>query len=100
MSESGAQRNLRVLVIDDNRAIHEDFRKILCSTQRHGKTLEDAETLLFDSPATNAGAKRLTFEIDSAYQGKEGLALVQQAAARGRPCATAFVDGGSPPAWG
>jgi two-component system cell cycle sensor histidine kinase/response regulator CckA len=99
MSELGAQRNLRVLVIDDNRAIHDDFRKILCSTQRHGKTLEDAETLLFDSPAPNAGAKRLTFEIDSAYQGKEGLALVQQAAASGRPYAMAFVDVRMPPGW-
>ncbi len=99
MSELGAQRNLRVLVIDDNRAIHDDFRKILCSTQRHGKTLEDAESLLFDSPAPNASAKRLTFEIDSAYQGKEGLALVQKAAESGRPYAMAFVDVRMPPGW-
>ena len=99
MSELGAERNLRILVIDDNRAIHDDFRKILCSTQRHGKTLEDAETLLFDSPAPNAGAKRITFEIDSAYQGKEGLALVQKAAESGRPYAMAFVDVRMPPGW-
>ena len=99
MSALGAQRNLRVLVIDDNRAIHDDFRKILCSTQRHGKTLEDAESLLFDSPTLTAVAKRLTFEIDSAYQGKEGLALVQKAAESGRAYAMAFVDVRMPPGW-
>ena len=39
------------------------------------------------------------FEIDSAMQGREGLAMVQQAVEAGRPYATAFVDVRMPPGW-
>jgi len=37
--------------------------------------------------------------MDSAFQGQEGLARVQQANAEGRPYALAFVDGRMPPGW-
>ena len=39
------------------------------------------------------------FEIESAYQGQEGVALVQQALEEGRPYAMAFVDMRMPPGW-
>ena len=87
--------NHRVLVIDDNKAIHDDLRKILLGevdTQEH---LQDDETLLF-------GMKTLPivrFEIDSAYQGQEGLAKLEQSLAEGRPYALAFVDVRMPPGW-
>ena len=87
----------RLLVIDDNAAIHEDFRKILCESPPHPRGLEEAETLLFG--ATETGLPVITFEIDSAYQGREGLDLVRQAVAEGRPYALAFVDVRMPPGW-
>ena len=31
MNNQDSNKSYRILVIDDNRAIHEDFRKILCS---------------------------------------------------------------------
>jgi len=37
----------RILVIDDNPAIHNDIRKILAKPEASGTSLEDAETLLF-----------------------------------------------------
>jgi PAS domain S-box-containing protein len=39
------------------------------------------------------------FEIDSAYQGQEGLAKLEQSLAEGRPYALAFVDIRMPPGW-
>src|SRR5581483_9534765 len=38
-------------------------------------------------------------EVDSAFQGQEGLEMVKQAAANGRPYAMAFVDVRMPPGW-
>ncbi len=88
--------NKRILVIDDNPAIHEDFRKVLCAT-RGDAQLADAEAILFGSAAP--AAPRSTFEIDSAYQGQEGLEMVKRALAEGRPYALAFVDIRMPPGW-
>ena len=94
-SVSGIERNLRILVVDDTRAIHEDFRKVLCATRTGGSSLEEAAAALFDAPAV--ARKRLDFEIDSAYQGQEALDLVKQAVGQGRPYAMAFVDVRMPP---
>jgi PAS domain S-box-containing protein len=87
--------NHRILVIDDNKAIHDDLRKILLGevdTQEH---LQDDETLLFGMQALPI----VRFEIDSAYQGQEGLAKLEQSLAEGRPYALAFVDVRMPPGW-
>ncbi|HEX4644707.1 MAG TPA: response regulator, partial [Verrucomicrobiae bacterium] len=96
MNTAEAGKNLRILLVDDNRSIHEDFRKILCPAASEG-ALESAEAILFDSPAQAAG--RPVFEVDSAYQGKEGLAMAQKAAQDGRPYAMAFMDVRMPPGW-
>ena len=85
----------RVLIIDDTRAIHEDFRKILSATPR--PALEDLEAALFDSSASPC--PRSQFILDSAYQGAEGLALVERALQEGRRYALAFVDVRMPPGW-
>jgi CheY-like chemotaxis protein len=86
----------RILVIDDNRAIHEDFRKIFNSST-DTESLAAAEANLFgDAPEINPSG---LFQIDSAYQGQEGLSLVTTALAAGKPYAMAFVDMRMPPGW-
>jgi len=89
-------KNRRTLVIDDNPAIHEDFRKILGPAQSN-EALHEARARLFGDapPKTQIGA----FEIDSAQQGQEGLEKVRQALQEGRPYALAFVDVRMPPGW-
>ena len=85
----------RLLVIDDNPAIHEDYRKILV---RDGQAaMSAAEAALFgeDSSAT----ERPTFDVVSALQGREGVELARQALAEGRPYSVAFVDMRMPPGW-
>ena len=98
MTPPVVEKNLRILVVDDNRAVHDDFRKILCSGQESSAGLAAAEELLFGEPA--AAGQMPAFEIDSAYQGEEGLAKARQAAAAGRPYALAFVDVRMPPGLG
>ena len=85
----------RILVIDDMPAIHEDFRKILCTERNRGSKLESLEASLFQE--TNFLGKQSEFEVDSAYQGQEGLARVHHALQENRPYALAFVDVRMPP---
>ena len=88
--------NNRILVIDDNPAIHEDFRKIL-SSKDGVSGLADAEAILFDEVAPVS--ERVSFEIESAFQGQEGLTMVQRALRQARPYALVFVDIRMPPGW-
>lgn len=85
----------RILVIDDTPAIHEDFRKILCTERFRGSKLETLEASLFQE--TSLLGKQSEFEVDSAYQGQEGLARVHHALQENRPYALAFVDVRMPP---
>ena len=90
-------QNNRILIIDDNRAIHEDFRKILLKAADQNDEMEEAEAALFgDAPET---FQLPTFEIDSAYQGEEGLELIEKSLREKRPYAMAFVDVRMPPGW-
>lgn len=85
----------RILVIDDNQAIHEDFVKILVGDEVN-LSLDAAEAGLFGAAEAVAGKK---FRVDSAYQGQEGLALVKKSLEAGDPYTMAFVDVRMPPGW-
>lgn len=88
---------LRILLIDDNEAIHLDFRKIFCLEQETDTALSESRAALFGTvlPTT----VQPNFQIDSAFQGQEGLDLVCRAQAEQRPYAMAFVDVRMPPGW-
>jgi CheY-like chemotaxis protein len=88
--------NRRILVIDDNKSIHDDFRKILAPDDPKRVLLDLAEKTLFGEPQAETPPQ---FEIDSAYQGAEGVQRVQEARQAGRPYAVAFVDMRMPPGW-
>jgi CheY-like chemotaxis protein len=87
----------RILVIDDNAAIHSDFRKLLCPVPT-GRSLDETEAALFDQPLAEAPVQS-GFVIDSAFQGRDGLEKVKRALLMGRPYALAFVDMRMPPGW-
>jgi CheY-like chemotaxis protein len=95
---NSADKEYRILVIDDNPDIHEDFRKLLCLERRANSELEAAEKIIFGSSPEN-GNKQSRFQIDSAYQGHEGLAKLYHALQEGEPYAMAFVDVRMPPGW-
>ncbi len=87
----------RVLIVDDNPAIHEDFRKILCSVSDEDAAADELESLIFGSQAKTES--KVTFELDSAFQGQSALEKIKEALSEGRPYALAFVDVQMPPGW-
>jgi signal transduction histidine kinase len=90
-------RHRRVLVIDDNPAIHEDFRKILCGAMPTADALSRSEAAFFGSSEPQCDAP--CFEIDSAFQGEEALERITAALQENRPYAMAFMDVRMPPGW-
>src|ERR1022692_4512002 len=75
----------RILVIDDNRAIHADLRKVLnqdAQSQAEDQFLA-AEAILLGE--TVPRTEHIGFEIDSAYQGRDGVDMARAACAEGRP---------------
>jgi diguanylate cyclase (GGDEF)-like protein len=89
------QTNRRILIIDDTPVIHDDFRKILAPQVPDTADLHQLEQTLFGTRQ----APHLSFQLDSAYQGQEALALVKRALASGTPYALAFIDMRMPPGW-
>jgi signal transduction histidine kinase len=85
------QPNRRILIVDDNRAIHDDFRKILQG--RAATEITELEAELFGGEQLPSVA----FELTSAYQGERGVELVREACAADRPFALAIVDMRMPP---
>jgi signal transduction histidine kinase/AmiR/NasT family two-component response regulator len=96
MKTQSAEKNRRILVVDDNRSIHSDFQKILAGERATDRT-RAMEAALFGEAADKRQAVR--FELDSAYQGQEGFEMVRRAVAEGRPYAMAFMDVRMPPGW-
>jgi len=89
-------KNLRILVIDDNPVIHEDFRKILATTTASDE-LEQAGASLFDEEPVAVHGE--PFDLSFADQGERGFHMVEQSVAAGKPYALAFVDMRMPPGW-
>jgi diguanylate cyclase (GGDEF)-like protein len=99
MSNTGPLGAKRILIIDDNPAIHQDFRKVLGVQAEHSAqaALDVLEANVFGADV--AASTRPNFEIDSAHQGQEGVTMAHQALTEGRPYAMAFVDMRMPPGW-
>ena len=72
--------NRRILIVDDNPSIHDDFRKVLSEVVECNSELLQAETALFGAQPETAARPRL--ELDSAFQGEEALQKVRNAVAR------------------
>ena len=93
-------KNNRIIVIDDNPAIHADVRKILCPKVSDAASAVDAlEAELLGTTPVSAPRPSANFIVDGAHQGREGLELVKQAVEADRPYAMAFVDVRMPPGW-
>ncbi|MCF3650965.1 response regulator [Synoicihabitans lomoniglobus] len=87
----------RILVVDDNPAIHADIRKILCPEGKLDPSFTALAAEIFDEAVV--GPARADFEIESAFQGQEGLQMVRAAISQDRPFSLAFVDVRMPPGW-
>ncbi len=89
------QSNKRILVIDDQASIREDFEKILGTGADAPVAATDARSAFLgrSNPAPIASS----FELSTAGQGQQGVDLVRASLAEHNPFALAFVDVRMPP---
>jgi two-component system cell cycle sensor histidine kinase/response regulator CckA len=93
--------NNRILIVDDNESIHDDFRKILLSS----KTIEENEyknlelELFGNTNNATMVTTNLDYQIDFVFQGEQALELVEKAERQNKPYALIFMDVRMPPGW-
>ena len=95
----------RILVVDDNAAIHDDFRKVLCGkNEERARRVRALERSVLDGdgdlpPESLKTLEASLYEVDSAFQGEEALERVRGSEREGRPYAFIFMDVRMPPGW-
>lgn len=90
----------RILVVDDTKAIHDDFEKLFFSNRQinisDSEHLDSLEQELFGaSVQINDPLEGL--EMDSAFQGEEAVKMVSDSLVGGSPYLLVFVDMRMPP---
>lgn len=88
----------RILVIDDNPAIYEDFCKVLTPGTKPSKALTDLASAIFDEVSKPESPEN--YQIDFAPRGQDGVKRVKAAIQEGWPYVIAFVDMRMPNGWG
>ena len=83
--------NNRILIVDDNCAIHADFRRILGASPT--ADLDWAASEIFGDLAGHS----ISYELSFCTQGDEAVQAVSSAVASEKPFAIAFVDMRMPP---
>lgn len=89
------RNNHRILIVDDNTTIHEDFRKILSPTDYGEADLNMIESAVFGEQ--QAAKSMPEFELAFAAQGDGAVRLVEMGLQQSRPFALALVDVRMPP---
>ncbi|HEV7556422.1 MAG TPA: response regulator, partial [Kofleriaceae bacterium] len=88
----------RIMIVDDNEAIHHDFKRILDRRVAASSTsLDDLERMLGGKPAAPNGVTHTTYDLKFSFQGEEAARTIKEARVDGRPYAVAFVDIRMPP---
>jgi len=104
-AETGnGQYNNRVLIVDDNPSIHEDFKKILPAADETDFDLDKLLQEVFTGhvtpdPAPAHDGQRVYYTLAHAFQGKEAYEMVVAAETGGQPYAVSFMDIRMPPGW-
>lgn len=97
-SQNHLSGNRRVLVVDDNVSIHEDYRKVLVESESSATNdLARLESDLFGEGTPTSWGE--AFDVEFACQGVEALELLNKARESGQRYAMAFIDVRMPPGW-
>ncbi len=100
-SQSIIANSRRLLIVDDNPAIHEDFKKILSASIVTDENLEQLERDIFpeggDNTITTDEASSIIYKVDDAYQGEEAISMVKEASLMGEPYSVIYMDVRMPP---
>lgn len=87
----------RILIVDDTPSIHEDFRKILSTPGTMAKDLDEMAESLFGSQKSGPVLQGIDYELDSAFQGDEAIAMIEKAENEGKGYSLVFMDVRMPP---
>ena len=87
--------NRRILLVDDQEQLHEDYRKILALEPVATPEFDAMEAEFFGDSKEQTAAPN--YELTSAFQGEEAIAEVRRSLEGGVPFALAFVDVRMPP---
>lgn len=87
---------LNILIVDDVPSIHEDFKKILLP-QEERKTLNDLKHSLFNDKKKSQNFNN--YAIESAMNGAQALAMVENAFEKNKRYALVFMDVMMPIGW-
>jgi diguanylate cyclase (GGDEF)-like protein len=90
----------RILVVDDNKDIHEDIKYILDSTTPSDDYLETQslkDELFSEEADKDKFVLNIRYRIDDAYQGEEAIRMVECAQMENYPYALIFMDVRMPP---
>ena len=90
------QPNRHILVVDDNKVIHDDFLKIL-QPQVEPDVMSLTRAALFGE--SSHVTRRDSYQVDCVDQGEAAVMLARRAREEGQPYAVAFVDMRMPPGW-
>jgi len=96
----GEKNIMRILVVDDNIAIHEDFKRILIEGSEAGDAEEqELSSELFENDLAAGPIQKDTveYQIDDAFQGIEAIQMVDLAAKQRMPYSLIFMDVRMPP---
>ncbi len=94
--------NNRILVVDDNELIHQDFKKILINTeslQEINDYINLEKELFGSSNSSTITLPLIDYNIDFVFQGQEAYEMVKTADKSGKPYALIFMDVRMPPGW-
>ena len=94
-----ATTSQKILIVDDNGDIHQDFTKIFQSLRHESSPVDQLEDELFGAETSIAASENplSQVQLESAYQGEEGVRMALDAAERGDPYLLAFIDVRMPP---
>ncbi|MEZ4649975.1 MAG: ATP-binding protein [Candidatus Eisenbacteria bacterium] len=88
-------RNRRILLVDDQEQLHEDYRKILALAPVATPAFDAMEAEFFGDSVERIDTP--SYELTSTFQGEEAIAEVERSLAVETPFALAFVDVRMPP---
>lgn len=88
---TSARRN--VMVVDNDKSVHEEFKKILCSHLDFNEKRDVLSNELFESVKSNeASEKRYDYHVISAFSGEESIGIIKNHKGIGCPIDVVFMD--------
>ncbi|SEM77141.1 diguanylate cyclase (GGDEF) domain-containing protein [Sphingomonas gellani] len=90
---------MRILIVDDEQAVHDSYRRSFAAAGTDARALRDMASELFggsDDPQVDAD-EPVAFVLTHCFTGEEAVRVVEDARADAEPFAVAFIDVRMPP---